>query len=54
VFVVNILVIVVLMITIIALSAKTPKELILALQLSSYTSLLFALGLCWGLFSITF
>ena len=54
VFVVNILVIVVLMITIIALSAKTPKELILALQLTSYTSLLFALGLCWGLFSITF
>ena len=54
VFVVNILLIVVLMITIIALSAKTPKELILALQLTSYTSLLFALGLCWGLFSITF
>jgi len=54
VFVANILVIVVLMITIIALSAKTPKELILALQLTSYTSLLFALGLCWGLFSITF
>ena len=54
VFVVNILLIVVLMITIIALSAKTPEELILALQLTSYTSLLFALGLCWGLFSITF
>ena len=54
VFVVNFLVVVVLMITIVALSAKTPKELILALQLTSYTSLLFALGLCWGLFSITF
>jgi len=54
VFVVNLLLIVVLMITIIALSAKAPKELILALQLTSYTSLLFALGLCWGLFSVTF
>lgn len=54
VFVVNILLIPVLMITIIALSAKSPKELILALQLTSYTSLLFALGLCWGLFSIIF
>ena len=53
-FVVYILLIVVLMITIIALSAKTPKELILALQLTSYTSLLFALGLCWGLFSVIF
>ena len=54
VFIVNLLTIPVLMITIIALSSKTPKELILALQLTSYTSLLFALGLCWGLFSITF
>jgi len=54
VFIVNFLVVVVLMITIVASSAKTPKELILALQLTSYTSLLFALGLCWGLFSITF
>ncbi len=54
VFIVNLLSIPVLMITIIALSAKTPKELILALQLTSFTSLLFALGLCWGLFSITF
>jgi hypothetical protein len=51
---VNLLTVPVLMITIIALSSKTPKELILALQLTSYTSLLFALGLCWGLFSITF
>jgi 1,4-dihydroxy-2-naphthoate octaprenyltransferase len=54
VFIVNLLTIPVLMTTIIALSSKTPKELILALQLTSYTSLLFALGLCWGLFSITF
>ena len=54
VFVVNLLSIPVLLITIIALSAKNPKELILALQLTSFTSLLFALGLCWGLFSITF
>lgn len=54
VFIVNLLLIVVLFITIIALSAKTPRELILALQLTSYTSLLFALGLCWGLFAITF
>ena len=53
-FIVNLLTVPVLMITIIALSSKTPKELILALQLTSYTSLLFALGLCWGLFSITF
>jgi len=54
IFIVNILVIMAVIISIVAFTAKTPKELILALQLTSYTSLLFALGLCWGLFTITF
>jgi len=54
IFIVNILVIMAVIIYIVAITAKTPKELILALQLTSYTSLLFALGLCWGLFTITF
>ena len=54
IFIVNILVIMAVIISIVAITAKTPKELILALQLTSYTSLLFALGLCWGLFTITF
>ncbi|NBR65100.1 MAG: 1,4-dihydroxy-2-naphthoate polyprenyltransferase [Micrococcales bacterium] len=54
IFIVNILVIMAVIISIVAITAKTPKELVLALQLTSYTSLLFALGLCWGLFTITF
>lgn len=33
----------------ITLTAKTPQELILALQLTSYTSLLYAIGLGWAL-----
>ena len=51
-FIVSILSLLVLVITIIAFLAKTPKDLILALQLTSYTSLLFALGLAWGLFTV--
>ncbi len=53
-FVVNILVLPVLIINIIAVSAKKPKDQILALQLTSFTALLFALGLCWGLFTLSF
>lgn len=54
VFIVNLLILPVLIINIIAVTAKSPKDQILALQLTSYTALLFALGLCWGLFSINF
>lgn len=54
VFIVNLLILPVLIINIIAVSAKSPKDQILALQLTSYTALLFALGLCWGLFSLNF
>ena len=53
-FIVNLLLIPVLIIILIATSAKSPKELILALQLTSYTSLLFAIGFTWGLVNVTF
>ena len=53
-FIVNLLLIPVVIIILIATSAKTPKELILALQLTSYTSLLFAIGFNWGLVNVTF
>ena len=53
-FIVNLLLIPVVIIILIATSAKTPKELILALQLTSYTSLLFAIGFTWGLVNVTF
>jgi 1,4-dihydroxy-2-naphthoate octaprenyltransferase len=53
-FVVNVLVLPVLIINIIAVTAKKPKDQILALQLTSFTALLFALGLCWGLFTLSF
>lgn len=52
-FVVNLLVLPVLIINIIAFTAKRPKDQILALQLTSFTALLFALGLCWGLFTLS-
>jgi 1,4-dihydroxy-2-naphthoate octaprenyltransferase len=54
VFIVNLLILPVLIINIIAVTAKSPKDQILALQLTSYTALLFALGLCWGLFTLNF
>ncbi|MEY4418268.1 MAG: hypothetical protein RIQ88_706, partial [Actinomycetota bacterium] len=41
-------------ILIVANTAKTPKDLILALQLTSYLSLAFAIIFSWGLFQITF
>lgn len=53
-FVVNLLLLPVLFINIIAITAKKPKDQILALQLTSFTALLFALGLCWGLFTLSF
>ena len=53
-FIVNLLLIPVVIIILIATSAKAPKELILALQLTSYTSLLFAIGFTWGLVNVTF
>lgn len=53
-FIVNLLLIPVVIIILIATSAKTPKELILAQQLTSYTSLLFAIGFTWGLVNVTF
>ena len=53
-FIVNLLVLPVLVINIIAVSAKTPKDQILALQLTSFTALFFAVGLCWGMFTLGF
>jgi 1,4-dihydroxy-2-naphthoate octaprenyltransferase len=53
-FVVNLFILPVLIINVIAVSAKSPKDQILALQLTSYTALLFALGLSWGLFTLNF
>ena len=52
VFIVNVLIILAIIILIIANTAKTPKEQILALALTSYLSLLFAFGFTWGLFTI--
>lgn len=54
VFMVNILLLPVIFILIIANTAKTPKDLILVLQLTSFTSLLFAIGFTYGLTVITF
>lgn len=48
VFLVNILLILVFVILIIANTAKTPKDLILALQLTSLLSIVFAAIFCWG------
>jgi 1,4-dihydroxy-2-naphthoate octaprenyltransferase len=53
-FIVNLLLLPVLVINIIAVSAKTPKDQILALQLTSFTALFFAVGLCWGMFTLGF
>jgi 1,4-dihydroxy-2-naphthoate octaprenyltransferase len=53
-FIVNLLILPVLIINIIAVSAKKPKDQILALQLTSFTALLFSVGLCWGLFVLGF
>jgi 1,4-dihydroxy-2-naphthoate octaprenyltransferase len=53
-FVVNLFILPVLIINVIAVSAKSPKDQILALQLTSYTALLFAFGLSWGLFTLNF
>ena len=54
VFIVNVLIILAIIILIIANTAKTPKEQILALALTSYLSLLFAFGFTWGLFAVIF
>ena len=54
VFIVNVLIILAIIILIIANTAKTPKEQILALALTSYLSLLFAFGFTWGLFTVIF
>jgi 1,4-dihydroxy-2-naphthoate polyprenyltransferase len=54
VFLVNVLLILAIVILIVANTAKTPKDLILALQLTSYLSLAFAIIFSWGLFQITF
>ena len=54
VFIVNVLIILAIIILIIANTAKTPKEQILALALTSYLSLLFAFGFTWGLFIVIF
>ncbi len=54
VFVVNVLVILAIVILIVANTAKTPKEQILALALTSYLSLLFAVLFTWGLFTVVF
>jgi 1,4-dihydroxy-2-naphthoate octaprenyltransferase len=54
VFVVNVLVILAIVILIVANTAKTPKEQVLALALTSYLSLLFAVLFTWGLFTVVF
>ena len=54
VFIVNLLLLAVLVIILIANTGKTAKDLILALQLTSFTSLLFAIGFTWGLNIVTF
>jgi len=54
VFIVNVLLILAIIILIIANTAKSPKEQILALALTSYLSLLFAFGFTWGLFTVIF
>jgi 1,4-dihydroxy-2-naphthoate polyprenyltransferase len=54
VFLVNVLLILAIVILIVANTAKTPKDLIIALQLTSYLALAFAIIFSWGLFQITF
>ena len=54
VFFVNIGIFVALPITYILLAAKSPKELILVLKLTSYLALGFAALMCFGLFQVSF
>ncbi len=54
VFLVNLLLLPVLIINIMAVSATKPKDQILVLQLTTLTTLLFAIGVCYGLFTLGF
>ncbi len=54
VFLVNLLLLPVLIINIMAVSATKPKDQILVLQLTTLTTLLFAVGVCYGLFTLNF
>ena len=54
VFLVNLLLLPVLIINIMAVSATKPKDQILVLQLTTLTTLLFAVGVCYGLFTLSF
>jgi 1,4-dihydroxy-2-naphthoate octaprenyltransferase len=54
VFLVNLLLLPVLIINIMAVSATKPKDQILVLQLTTLTTLLFAIGVCYGLFTLNF
>ena len=54
VFLVNLLLLPVIFILIVANTAKEPKDLIRVLQLTSFTSLLFAIGFTWGLTVVVF
>lgn len=54
VFLVNLLLLPVLIINIMAVSATKPKDQILVLQLTTLTTLLFAIGVCYGLFTLSF
>lgn len=54
VFLVNLLLLPVIFILIVANTAKEPKDLIRVLQLTSITSLLFAIGFTWGLTAVVF
>jgi 1,4-dihydroxy-2-naphthoate octaprenyltransferase len=54
VFLVNLLLLPVLIINIMAVSAAKPKDQILVLQLTTLTTLLFAIGVCYGLFTLNF
>ena len=54
VFLVNLLLLPVIFILIVANTAKEPKDLIRVLQLTSFTSLLFAIGFTWGLTAVVF
>jgi 1,4-dihydroxy-2-naphthoate octaprenyltransferase len=54
VFLINLLLLPVLIINIMAVSATKPKDQILVLQLTTLTTLLFAIGVCYGLFTLNF
>ena len=54
VFLVNLLLLPVLIINIMAVSATKPKDQILVLQLTTLTTLLFAIGVCYGFFTLSF